>query len=95
MPDYVATVRENLLWANERSELIVRHLLMPGHVDCCWRPVAEWLANELPGVKGNLRSGFWPAWEARRHLELRATVSSPESRRAWEIAREADLNLIP
>ncbi len=63
-PDYVRIVRENLLWANEHSELIVRHLLMPGHVDCCWRPVAEWLAENLPGVKVNLRSGFWPAWHA-------------------------------
>ena len=71
MPDYVATVRENLLWANEYSELIVRHLLMPGHIDCCWRPVAEWLASELPGVKVNLRSGFWPAWQAATPSELR------------------------
>jgi putative pyruvate formate lyase activating enzyme len=94
VPDYVATVRENLLWANGHSELIVRHLLMPGHVDCCWLPVAEWLASELPGVKVNLRSGFWPAWQARRHPELLATVSILEANRAWGIALEANLNLI-
>ncbi len=67
VPDYIRVVQENLLWANEHSELIVRHLLMPGHVDCCWKPVAEWLAENLPGVKVNLRSGFWPAWHAARH----------------------------
>ena len=92
--DYVRVVRENLLWANEHSELIVRHLLMPGHVECCWRPAAEWLAAALPGVKVNLRSGFWPAWQAARHPELRGTVSTPESTRAWGIAREYGLNLI-
>ena len=42
IPDYVRTARENLLWAAEHSRLIVRHLLMPGHVQCCWEPVAEW-----------------------------------------------------
>jgi putative pyruvate formate lyase activating enzyme len=67
--DYVGSVQENLVWAHAHSELVVRHLLMPGHVECCWRPVAEWLAAELPGVKVNLRSGFWPAWHARRHQE--------------------------
>ncbi len=93
--DYVRVVRENLLWANEHSELIVRHLLMPGHVECCWQPAAEWLAAALPGVKVNLRSGFWPAWRAARHPELRGTVSAPESARAVDLARHLGLNLIP
>ncbi|HEY3931999.1 MAG TPA: radical SAM protein [Verrucomicrobiae bacterium] len=93
--DYKNVVRENLLWANERSELIVRHLLMPGHIDCCWKPVAEWLAENLPGVKVNLRSGFWPAWKSARHLELRGTVSADETERAGKIARLCELNLIP
>lgn len=95
VPDYVYIVKENLLWANQHSELIVRHLLMPGHIDCCWRPIAEWLAAELPGVKVNLRSGFWPAWHAARHTELRGTVATNESRRAFEIAAVCGLNLIP
>jgi putative pyruvate formate lyase activating enzyme len=94
-PDYVRIVRENLLWANDHSELIVRHLLMPGHVDCCWRPVAEWLSENLPGVKVNLRSGFWPAWHTGRHAELRGTVTAPESDRAVALARKLGLNLIP
>ncbi|HUA68525.1 MAG TPA: radical SAM protein [Candidatus Saccharimonadales bacterium] len=94
IPDYGHIVRGNLLWANEHSELIVRHLLMPGHVDCCWRPVAKWLAENLPGVKVNLRSGFWPAWHSARHQELRGTVSAAENELARTIAKEHELNLI-
>ncbi len=94
VPNYLRVVRENLLWANEHSELIVRHLVMPGHVDCCWRPTAAWLAENLPGVKVNLRSGFWPAWHAARHPELRGTVAGSESERARQIAYEYELNLI-
>jgi putative pyruvate formate lyase activating enzyme len=95
VPDYLHVVKENLLWADAHSELMVRHLLMPGHVDCCWRPVAEWLAVNLPGIKVNLRPGFWPAWHAARHAELCRTVSLDESRRALEIARTNQLPLIP
>ena len=94
VPDYVRIVEENLLWAADHSELIVRHLLMPGHVECCWRPVAEWLAAHCPGGKVNLRSGFWPAWQASRHPELRGTVSAAEATRADEIARDLGLNLV-
>src|SRR6185369_3057696 len=32
--DYSPITRENLLWASAHTDLIVRHLLMPGHVDC-------------------------------------------------------------
>jgi putative pyruvate formate lyase activating enzyme len=90
----MGVVQENLLWAYTDSELIVRHLLMPGHVDCCWLPVAEWIAANLPGVKVNLRSGFWPAWHAGRHPELRGTVSRIEAERALGIACELGLNLV-
>jgi putative pyruvate formate lyase activating enzyme len=93
--NYGGIVRENLLWASQHSELIVRHLLMPGHLECCWRPVAEWLAAELPGVKVSLRPAFWPAWHADRHPELRSTVPTKESARSLELARALGLNLIP
>jgi putative pyruvate formate lyase activating enzyme len=93
--DYLAGARANLVWARRHSELIVRHLLMPGHVECCWRPVAEWLAAELPGVKVSLRAGFWPAWRSTRHPELSGPVREAERRRAGAIARASDLNLIP
>lgn len=92
--NYTGVVRENLLWADTHSELIVRHLLMPGHLDCCWKPVAEWLAENLPGVKVNLRSGFWPAWNSSRHAELRGTVADDEAQRAWQMAEKLGQNLI-
>jgi putative pyruvate formate lyase activating enzyme len=93
--NYGLIVRENLLWASQHSELIVRHMLMPGHLECCWRPVAEWLAAELPGVKVSLRPAFWPAWHAARHPELRRTVPAGESGRALQLAKGLGLNLIP
>ncbi|MGC9943058.1 MAG: radical SAM protein [Verrucomicrobiota bacterium] len=93
--DYTRVVQENLSWAQAHGHLIVRHLLMPGHGECCWQPVAEWLAVHLPGVKVNLRTGFWPAWRARRHVEFRSRASTAEIDRAFGLARELGLNLIP
>jgi putative pyruvate formate lyase activating enzyme len=73
--------------------LIVRHLLMPGHFDCCWKPIAAWLAAKLPQVKVSLRAGFWPAWHADRHPELRGTVPMEASRAALGIAHALGLTL--
>ncbi len=94
VPNYQHVIRENLLWANKHNQLLVRHLIMPGHVDCCWRPAAEWIAHNLPDVKVNLRSGFWPAWKAMKHPELCRTTSLSETRLALDIAREFNLHLV-
>jgi putative pyruvate formate lyase activating enzyme len=95
IPNYTQIVRENLEWANEHSRLIVRHLLMPGHVECCWRPVAAWLAAALPGVEVSLRTGYWPAWHAGRHAELRSQISQADETLAGQIARSYGIKLIP
>ena len=94
VPGYQEVVRENLVWACHHSELIVRHLVMPGHVDCCWEPIACWLAAELPAVKVSLRSGFWPGWRATIHPELTRSFSLTELRSAWTIARNYGLRLV-
>jgi putative pyruvate formate lyase activating enzyme len=92
--NYTPIVQENLLWAAGQTHLIVRHLLMPGHVDCCWARVAEWLAQELPGVEVNLRFGFWPGWRSARHSELSFPMTEDERDRARTVARRNNLHLV-
>ena len=56
--------------ASRQGDLIVRHLLLPGHFDCCFRPIVSWLRANLPGVKFSIRDGYLPSWQAFRHAEL-------------------------
>lgn len=94
-PGYRAAVEETLLWADRRTDLIVRHLLMPGHVECCWKPIAEWLARHLPAVKVSLRFGYWPAWQAKAVPGLSRPLTDAEQQHATSIAAAFDLNLTP
>jgi putative pyruvate formate lyase activating enzyme len=95
VPNYTAVLAENLLWAAREHDLIIRHLLMPGHVECCWQPVAAWIARHLPAARVSLREGFWPAWQAHRHAELGRSGSVAEAAQARRIAAEYSLQLIP
>ncbi len=63
---YTRIVRRNLLWAARTSRLIVRHLLMPGHIECCLEPVARWLARHR--IPLSLMTGYWPAFRAGNEL---------------------------
>jgi len=92
--DYVAVVTRNLKDVASRADLIVRHLLLPGHFDCCYRPVVEWLRDHLPEVKFSLRDGYQPRWQAARHPELAVVLPAGEGRRARQLAEERGLNVI-
>jgi putative pyruvate formate lyase activating enzyme len=74
--------------------LIVRHLLLPGHLQCCFLPIVGWLRANLPGTKFSLRDGYLPSWLARHDPDLARPLQRDEARRARELAVHADLRLV-
>lgn len=40
--------------------VLVRHLLMPGHLECCTKPALSWLAEVAPAIPVNLMTGYLP-----------------------------------
>jgi len=68
---YVSVVTRNLThaWAQCQrtgARLLVRHLVMPGHVECCTKPVRAWVADNLPEVVLHLMDSYVPAYRAAR-----------------------------
>jgi putative pyruvate formate lyase activating enzyme len=90
--DYVEVARHNLRRASEHTDLIVRHLILPGHADCCTRATLEWLAAELPQVKVSLRANYVPPIEAGSAPSQ--YVTSQEAEAAVRYARDLGLRLI-
>lgn len=88
---YVEVVTRNLLHASSGSEMIVRHLLMPGHVECCLRPVARWMAEHLPETPFTLMTGYVPAYRAGACASLARLLTSAECAQAEDIVREHGL----
>ncbi len=41
-------VTRNILRAAASGDVIIRHLVLPGHLDCCTKPALEWMARNLP-----------------------------------------------
>jgi putative pyruvate formate lyase activating enzyme len=60
-PWYWETVTGNLKAVRDWGEdLTIRHLVMPGHVECCTRPVLEWIAATMPEVPVNVMDQYHP-----------------------------------
>lgn len=91
-PRYLEVVRRNLLRAAAQAPLIVRHLLMPGHLECCLRPTAEWVAEHLPQATFNVMSSYVPAWQAARDTgPLGGLLSRSEIEAAETLVRSLGL----
>jgi putative pyruvate formate lyase activating enzyme len=61
----LAVVHANLRQAAEQTYLIVRHLVLPDHVDCCTRPALRWLAEHTPQARINLMPHYQPTPQVR------------------------------
>jgi putative pyruvate formate lyase activating enzyme len=91
---YTDILARNLRLVARQGELIVRHLLLPGHFDCCVRPIVAWLRDHLPGAKFSLRDGYLPHWQAGRYLELARPLGRTEADQARALAHDAGLRLL-
>ena len=88
---YVEVVTRNLMHAAASSEVLVRHLVMPGHIDCCLRPVARWVAERMPEAAFTLMTGYVPAYRAGACAGLDRVLTREECERAEGIVREHGL----
>ena len=91
---YTQTLARNLVAVSRRADLIVRHLLLPGHFDCCYRPIVEWMRANLPDAKFSIRDGYLPRWKARHDGQLARPLQPGVAAAARRLAHQAGLNVI-
>ena len=90
--NYFEIVSRNHMLASKDAELIIRHLVMPNHVECCTKPVLEWLAENLgPNTRVNLMDQYRPCYRADEYEEINRRITSDEFSAALKIAEEVGL----
>jgi putative pyruvate formate lyase activating enzyme len=95
-PDYWKICTRNHLSAKRYGELLVRVLVLPGHLECCTKPILDWIAKNL-GVETrvNLMFQYRPEWRAHEAAELRRRLTASEMEQAVRLAEAAGLvNLV-
>jgi putative pyruvate formate lyase activating enzyme len=92
--DYTRIVFRNHLLAASQCEVIVRHLMLPGHLECCTLPVLDWLSDHLPGAPVNIMAQYHPEHRAAEFPELKGRLSRSDHRAAVEHARRIGLDVI-
>ncbi len=97
VPKYLEVVSRNHRLAFADAELIIRHLVMPGHISCCTEPILKWIVKNFgPMVRTNVMSQYRPIYLADKYPEINRRITSEEYENALNIAKEVGLqNLEP
>ena len=73
--NYLEIVKRNHLSAYKNAELIIRHLVMPNHIDCCSKPIIEWIAENLPNALVNIMAQYRAEYHAFDYKDISKPVS--------------------
>ncbi|MCX8172674.1 MAG: radical SAM protein [Archaeoglobaceae archaeon] len=94
-PRYMEVVQRNFLRAKENGELLIRHLVMPNHVECCTARIVDWVSENLgKEVRFNLMFQYYPSFRAYDYPEISRRLTGEEMKRSYEIASRKLRNLV-
>jgi len=96
--EYIETIQRSIFYATsheveKRRDLLVRHLVLPGHNGCCSRPIIKTLAVTIPESTLNVMSQYRPEYKAKEHDDLRHGLKYTEFLKAYKYAEELGLDL--
>jgi putative pyruvate formate lyase activating enzyme len=83
---YWEVATRNIKLAHDAGDIIIRHLVMPGHVECCTKPVLEWIARNTPRALVNIMDQYRPEHLVLRHPEKYREIARRPTREEVEEA---------
>ena len=91
---YTAVVKRNHLLAYDHGEMLIRHLVLPNHIDCCSKPVLRFIAKHLPDALVNIMGQYKPEYRAYEQKDISRSISSEEVLRVKEYAEKLGIHQI-
>ncbi|MFX1571962.1 MAG: radical SAM protein [Promethearchaeota archaeon] len=70
------------------GEICIRHLVMPNHVECCSKPILDYVVKELPKAVVNIMGQYRAQWKASQYPEINRRPTSQEIQEVKDYADE-------
>ncbi len=90
--NYWPIVTRNFKTAYKSSEILLRQLVIPNHIDCCTRPVIEWTKENIPKVRFNLMFQYSPHYRAHEFPQINRKLTGEECQKAVDILKKSGLD---
>lgn len=96
VPDYWDVITRNHKIAQNSGDMIIRHLVLPNHVECCTKPILKWIYENLgEETVLNVMGQYRPVYGACGYEDISRFPSIQEIKEAKEYAQDLGfINLI-
>jgi putative pyruvate formate lyase activating enzyme len=93
VPNYMEVVGRNHKMAWEAGDMIIRHLVLPNHVECCSKPIIKWISQNLGlGVMLNIMGQYHPVYRAEEYEEISRLPTYTEIGEVIDYAKDLGFN---
>ncbi|WP_431063895.1 radical SAM protein [Methanobacterium sp.] len=90
--DYWNIVTRNHKMAKNACDMIIRHLVLPNHVECCSKPILKWIRDNLgKETVVNIMGQYRPVYKAQECKEIRGFPSHQEIQETINYAKRLGL----
>lgn len=100
-PKYFESVTRNLKIAIKHGDMIIRHLVLPNHLECCTKPILKWIAKNLPKDKVlvNIMAQYRPEYLVAKYpskwSEIARRPTHKEMVEAYSLAKSLGIAFEP
>ncbi|MBC7080968.1 MAG: 4Fe-4S cluster-binding domain-containing protein [Thermoplasmatales archaeon] len=91
---YLEIITRNHEIAYKQGEVIVRHLVLPSHIDCCSKPVIDWISENIPNALVNIMDQYYPTYKAHENEEINRRLTEREYNEVYLYALKKGIKLI-
>lgn len=92
--NYTKVIRRNHMMAEKQGEVIIRHLILPEHLECCTKPILQWISENLKNVRVNIMGQYHPEYRAMDYDELKRRLTYDEFQEAVRFGKELGLDIL-
>lgn len=89
---YFEVISRNHKIAHDSGNILIRHLVLPTHLDCCTKPILKWISENLPNalvnIMGQYHSDYLVSGNPDKYKSITGRVSSEEMVKAYDYAEK-------
>lgn len=87
--NYWDIITRNLSKVYNVSDIMIRHLVLPDHIECCTEKIINWCSENIPDARFNLMFQYHPEYRAAEFPTINRYLSHFEKEKATQLAIKA------
>ncbi|WP_409199815.1 radical SAM protein [Methanobrevibacter sp. DSM 116169] len=93
--NYMEIIGRNHKIAINSGSMIIRHLVLPNHIECCSIPIIDWIYENLgTNVALNIMGNYTPLNESLKYEDISKPITSCETSKVINYAKDLGFEII-